>query len=366
MIDLEKLQKDLTPEKIVEIVTALGADRYKETNDYIVFPTICHNEDSIQASMKLYYYFDNQVFCCYTDCSETFNIFTLIDKRFTLLGKNRVQTFEDKKNDNDYTFYDILQFILKRTELNVSFNKNEQKGYQSIKDKYIKKNSPQLIKFNENVLGSFYDIYAIEWMDESISEQTMKYFNIKYSISDNKIIIPHYDINNNLIGIRGRTLNKEEAELFGKYRPIEIEGISYAHPLSLNLYGLNKCKEGIKRNKKVILMEGEKSTLKGYEYYKENNICVAVCGSHINKQQINLLIKNFDINEIIIAFDKEYSNPYEATQYIMKYKKNCNKYKDYCNFSIIIDKNNLLNLKDSPIDRGKETFEKLLKGRIMI
>ena len=32
------------------------------------------------------------------------------------------------------------------------------------------------------------------------------------------IVIPHYDIDNNLIGIRERTLIKEE-EVFGKYKP---------------------------------------------------------------------------------------------------------------------------------------------------
>ena len=366
MIDLEKLQKDLTKEEIIDIVTQLGADRYKEFDSYIIFPTICHNEASEDASMKLYYYLDNKIFKCYTECDETFNIFSLVDKRFKLLGKNRVASYEDKKEDNDYTFYDIIQFILNHIASNTVYQFKNSNKYQSIKYKFLKKDKPQLIKFNDNVLASFYDIYSAEWMDECISPKTMENFNIKYSISNNKIIIPHYDIDNNLIGIRGRALNEEEIREFGKYRPIEVEGISYAHPLSLNLYGLNFSKKGIEKNRKVILAEGEKSVLKGYEYYKNNNIMVAVCGSHINKQQINLLIKNFKINEIIIAFDKEYNNLKEATQYMMKYKESCEKYKNYCNFSIVIDRDNLLELKDAPIDKGKDIFEKLLRERIKL
>ena len=34
----------------------LGADDYVEKPGYVIFPTICHNEDSEEASMKLYYY----------------------------------------------------------------------------------------------------------------------------------------------------------------------------------------------------------------------------------------------------------------------------------------------------------------------
>ena len=63
-IDLVKLQHNLTSEDIISIVTSLGADRYEERGGYIVFPTICHNEDSNDASMKLYYYKNTCLFTC--------------------------------------------------------------------------------------------------------------------------------------------------------------------------------------------------------------------------------------------------------------------------------------------------------------
>ena len=73
----------------------------------------------------------------------------------------------------------------------------------------------------------------------------MEKFNIRYSISQNKIIIPHYNINGKLIGIRGRALNQEEIEAGCKYMPVKIEGKFYAHPLSLNLYGLDRNRQDI-------------------------------------------------------------------------------------------------------------------------
>ena len=62
---------------------------------------------------------------------------------------------------------------------------------------------------------------------------------IAYDPKRHAIIIPHYDINNNLIGIRKRTLVEEE-EVFGKYRPATFNGKMYNHPLGFNLYNLNK------------------------------------------------------------------------------------------------------------------------------
>ena len=44
----------------------------------------------------------------------------------------------------------------------------------------------------------------------------------------------------------------------------------------------------------------------------------------------------------------------------------CKKYKNYAQFSFIYDKENLLELKDSPTDKGEDIFLKLLKKRVKI
>ena len=46
--------------------------------------------------------------------------------------------------------------------------------------------------------------------------------------------------------------------------------------------------------------------------------------------------------------------------------KICNIYKNYCNFSLVYDMENLLDMKDSPTDKGEETFKKLLNRRIKV
>lgn len=348
-INLTDLQNSLPSSKIIQLVTALGSDEYVEKEDYIIFKTICHNEDAQNASLKLYYYKKDHRFVCYTDCGCSFNIFTLFQKRYDLLKIN-------------YNFYKDI--ILKVAD-GVSINNNSKSGfyreYESIYHKY-KEDIPNIEykHYNEEVLNSFTFFAAPEWLDDGISEEIMKLYNIRYSISQNKIIIPHYDKDNNLIGIRGRALNPEDIAV-GKYMPLVFENISYAHPLSYNLYGLNLVKDNICRLKTAFIAEGEKSPQQyGTMFGQENNVCVASCGSSIHQYQIDLLIKS-GAERIIIAYDKEGETNKEKEKYFNKLKSFCERYKNICNMGFIYDTKNLLELKQSPFDRGKDIFKQLYK-----
>ena len=357
-IDIKLLLESLTEEDIIMLVTELGAHTYinHEHSNYIIFPTICHNENSEDASMKLYYYKNTHLFVCYTDCDDSFNIFGLYERVYKIQHK-------------EYYFGQVLHNIVNKTNLHnqlVSFNNY---GYKSIRNKYAKhKREIDLQIFDDSILNLFNHYYPIEWLSDGISKDSMDKFNILYSISRNKIVIPHYNLNGELIGIRGRALDELEAQTYGKYMPLQIEGKSYAHPLSLNLYGLNITQNAIKTKRKVIIAEGEKSVLQSQTMFGEDNICVASCGSTINKSQINILIKNFELDEIILAFDKEYIDfsDTKGRKYLDKLENLCLKYRNYCNFSFIYDANNLLNEKDSPFDKGKEIFLKLYNNRIRV
>ena len=192
----------------------------------------------------------------------------------------------------------------------------------------------------------------------------MDKFNIRFAPVENKIIIPHYDVNDRLIGIRGRALNPEEIKLVGKYLPVQIEGKWYSHPLSLNLYGLNITKENIKESGITYLFESEKAVMQ-METFDLLNCSAAVCGSHLNKFALNILIKECHPKEIVLCFDQEEETK-QSDKYFNHLYEICNKYKMYCNFSFIYDKQNLLNLKDSPTDKGEEVFRRLLKGRVRV
>ena len=97
----------------------------------------------------------------------------------------------------------------------------------------------------------------------------------------------------------------------------------------------------------------------------ENNYSVAICGSNLSKRQIALILEQNPL-EVIVALDKEFeeleSNEYKVWQDKML-KKFVKPLSPYVKVSVIVDRDNLLGLKDSPTDRGRETFLKLMENR---
>lgn len=348
MIDYEQIVKDLKDEEVIRLMYELGADRHEETDNYIIFPTICHNENATEASMKLYYYKDTHLLYCYTE-DGPMSIYKFLENYY-------------KTRNIEYNWgQDILKVVFQcsaATELTTK----ETIFKQSLKDKYRKRQSIQLAAYSPNVLESFVKQYPIEWLEDNISAGAMDKYNIRYSISQNKIIIPHYDINNRLVGIRGRALNESEIA-YAKYAPVKIEDIVYKHKLSLNLYGLNHNWENIKELGICYIAESEKAVLQS-ELFGEKNCTVAICGSSLNIYQIKLLMQHCQPKEIVLCLDKE-ELPGED-KYFYKLWDMCSKYKLYTNMSFIYDRENLLNLKDSPFDRGRNIFNKLLEKRVKV
>lgn len=348
MIDYEQIVKELKDEEVIKLMYDLGADRHEETDTYIIFPTICHNESAAEASMKLYYYKDTHLLYCYTE-DGPMTIYKFLENYY-------------KTRNIEYNWgRDILKVVIQCSAAE-DIEVRETIHKQVLKDKYRKRPSIQLPAYSPNVLDSFVKQYPIEWLEDNISALAMDKYNILYSISQNKIIIPHYDINNRLIGIRGRALNTSEAA-FAKYAPIKVEDIVYKHKLSLNLYGINHNWKHIKEKSICYIAESEKAVLQS-EMYGKDNCTVAVCGSSLNIYQVKLLMRYCQPKEIVVCFDKE-ELPGED-KYFNKLWKMCEKYKMYSNMSFIYDREGLLDLKDSPFDRGMNVFNKLIQKRVRV
>ena len=348
-MDYEEIIKNLKDEEIIRLMVELGADRYEENDKAIIFPTICHNIDSSTASMKLYYYKDNHFFYCYTSC-EGMSIYNFLKEYY-------------KTRQIEYDWYNDIYKVVLNCSASNSIEGFKVEKRINLRDRYLKREKPELKIYPSGVLDVFNKFYPVEWLNDGISKDVMDKFNIRYSISQNKIIIPHYDIDGNLVGIRGRALDKWEVENVGKYMPVKVEQTWYKHPLSLNLYGLNLNKDNIKKTGYVYLFEAEKSVLQ-FESFTQPNCAVAVCGSNFNKFQLNLLIKECHPKEIIICFDKEEDN--RDYKYFDKLMKIGRKYQNYCNFSFIYDTEKLLDMKDSPSDKGEEIFNRLKEKRVKV
>lgn len=348
----------ITLHDVKNFLESLGVTQImvNEDKQYLVCPTICHNPINEAESMKLYWYQNNKIFRCYTECNEAMSIFRLYQKYMAL--NHYPVTIEEAE---EYVKQCLKHIVINTNK--VSYN------YELDLNKYqFNNNIPILDEYPKEVLSYFTHYYHPTWLRDGITPEAMDKFHIGFSLGQNKIIIPHFDINGRLIGIRGRTLDKKEAEAYGKYRPLQIGKITYAHPLQFNLYGIHEHQNGIKMRRQAIIAEAEKSVLLDDGYYGDLSNCVACCGSTFNKYHISLLTNVLGANEIIIALDKEYTD--WRTEKARKYKERiismCRKYSNQAIFSYMWDYDNVLEEKDSPFDKGKEVFEHLYKTRVKV
>ena len=317
MIDYQDIVDQLDEDRIKKLLDQLDIP-FRDCGNYLIMPTICHNSSVDEASWKLYYYKNTHVFQCYTNCGSQ-SIFTFLKNYY-------------EARDIEYNWYDdILQVILGCADIKDTNNHDD--SYKSIRDNYtIKKDRRQLPSYPETILDTFIKYYPIEWIADGIFPRAMDKYNIRFSPTQNKIIIPHYDAAGRLVGIRGRELDPWEIKNIGKYMPVQIEGKWYSHPLSLNLYGLNFNKEIIKQTGVAYLFEAEKSVLQ-LEAFHMPNAAAAVCGSNLNKYALDILIRECHPSEVVICFDQE-EEPGKS-DYFEKLYHICDKYKMYTNFSFI-------------------------------
>ena len=349
-MDYQSIIDNLKISSVIDLMTKLGADRWKDEGTHLVFPTICHNTDASEASMKLYFYKNTKLFNCYTE-DGIMSIFKFL------------KVYYETRNIEYDWVNDIYNVILDCSNFNPSEGFSAPK-HENLRAKYGKEKQQVILpEFNKGALDTFIKHYPPEWLHDGISKAAMDKFDIRYSISQHKIIIPHYDVSGRLVGIRGRALNEWEVENVGKYMPVRLEQTWYKHPLSMNLYGLYENQENIRKSKICYVFESEKSVMQ-CEAFSGPNCAVAVCGSQFNKYQLNLLIRTCNPNEIILCFDSEELG--DDTKYFDKLWAICQKYKNYTNFSFVYDRLGLLELKDSPSDKGEEVFRKLLEKRTKV
>lgn len=355
----EKVKNDLSIDQVCDLLASLGGDPQIK-GDLIISRTICHGGHS----HKLYYYNNTKLFKCYTDCLDSFDIFELIIKI-------------NKLNNIDYSLPQAIRFITNYygivVETEISENQENLQDWQ-ILNKYDRSSSQE--KEEKIVEMKFYDDKILQylphprilnWEKEGITREVMEECGICYDPSYQGIVIPHYNIDGKLVGIRERTLIKEN-ENNGKYKPAILNYKQYNHPLGFNLYNLNNSKENIKKIKKVFVFEGEKSCLLYRSYFgSDADISVAVCGSNLINYQVQLLL-SLGVEEICIAFDKQFQEigDDEWKRWTKKLKELNRKYSPLVQISFLFDKMNLLGYKDSPIDRGPEIFMQLFKERIVL
>lgn len=364
VFDKSEVRESLTTENIFDLLQEWGGDpEYAQFG--ILCSTICHNRPG-EGSKKLYYYSNTGLFRCYTGCDSFFDIFELTTK------------IADIQWSKEFDLNDSVRWIAQKFGMSGRVDDSMDEGledwkifsnYERIQSIELKTQEISLKEYDADILDRFnYTVKISPWLQEGITQDSLRQNRIGFYLGGDQITIPHYDKNGRFIGLRGRTVCADEGERFGKYRPLKVNKQLYNHPLGMNLYNLNNSKDNIRLMKKAIVFEGEKSTLLYQSYFGiENDISVACCGSNITNYQIQLLI-DCGAEEIIVAFDRQFKDIGDEefkhlTKNLMKIR---DKYKNYVTISFVFDKHMITGYKASPIDEGPEKFLQLFKERIII
>lgn len=334
--DVQDLKNKLTIDHSIQLLEYYGFELRNETDEYYVFSSVCHQSNSSKVHL---YKSTNTIFCFVCGNIDLISI---------------VQEQEE------LAFQDAIDFIVNLFQLNKkSFGRPERLEYKrkEIQQKEIDIKE-KLPTYNNSILNTFVDYQPYEWAKEDISIDTMKQFEIKFNIESNAIIIPIRDGENNLVGIRCRNLDEDKIERFGKYGVYTdaLSGISYKCLTGRLLYGLNKNKEKIMECKKIIIVEGEKSVLKSKSWFGCNDITVASYGCNLTNYQIEI-IKSLGVKDIIFMYDRE-----EDDKINKKMEKVYRKCALFFDVYYIKDYGDLIDYKDSPLDKGEKIYKKILNN----
>lgn len=212
--------------------------------------------------------------------------------------------------------------------------------------------SRKILNWRSDYLDKYSDEDPQEWIDEGMTHEALKTYNIRIDHNANRIVYPVLDSNGNFIGVKGRTRLSAYKELgLSKYMNYNKIGV-------LDYFaGWNEAFTKIISTKTVIIFEGIKSCIKAYGWGIYNTVASET--SKLSDGQLQLLIKT-GVKEVIIGWDTDQEFKSIITNDKIKLLKKFTK------VSVIRDINHILGEKMAPVDKGEIVFKKLLKERVTI
>ena len=220
--------------------------------------------------------------------------------------------------------------------------------------KYKNKNADnQEVKtYSMDSLKSYKQTNWVEWVKQGISNNIAKEFLICYDPLQERMLIPYRALDpkdDAIIGITGRSLLSAEV-----CKEFNIPKYLCVLPFkkTQTLYGYAENYSYIIEKGEVVVGESEKMVLQRASMF--DRTCLAIGGHDLSKKQIRLLI-GLNVN-IVLALDKDVTE--------QEVRKQCMKFKGIRNVSYIIDKENLLDEKDAPVDKGDKIYKQLYKQKI--
>lgn len=358
-VDVKKLKKALTLSHYDTILRELGIPIFSKSNTEWRCWSGEKNRNPMDGSPALVFFPDTKIFIGYTS-SRSYDCISLVQTRLNLLGQT-------------CSFLDACNWILEKTGLDPTkitkplTNTHVYDWSELERFVRVRKYGNQLPEYNRNIIDTLPTLYPQAWIDEGISEETMAKYQIRYYERCNQTVIPCFDSEARLIGVRVRNWDKDRVEQ-AKYMPlITLDGQCYKFNTNHVFYGINYNKPEIERIGKVIIVESEKAVMKLDTYMGRHNIALGMYGSNLGIQRRNQLIKmgvntvSYVVDNDFIGQDDEFFEQWrEKIQHFIKL------WDGFCRIEIVWDNLGLLGLKENATDSTKEVWEQLWENREII
>ena len=352
MIDIEALKAKIDSDDIISLLDSLNVPLVKADEQAMIFYSACHWHDECEKHKpKLYVYPDGTCHCY--SCSFHGDIISLIQ--------------QIKQCD----FKQSIAYICEILHINTNecMQNTAIDPWQKELKRFLPNAEPDEVDipiYDKQVLDLFEPVPHQSWLNDGINQDIMSRFNIGWYSRNAQITIPVFNSNGDLIGIHARNTRKTLVDKGLKYQPLKTLNCEYKFPTGQAIYGLYEQQDNIQDNKQVILYEAPKSTLQSLSQGIDVP-ALGMFGWNFNKLRRNMLLE-YNINSVIIALDKQYIQPNgtEFDIYVKQVKKIANLFKPYCDVYVLYDDKDLLGYKDSPIDKGRDVFDKLYERRIKL
>lgn len=202
------------------------------------------------------------------------------------------------------------------------------------------------VKHRDEIILSYYYPYVSEmFAEDNIPYGVQREFELGYDPFSHRWTLPVRDEIGSLVGIKGRWFDREVPE--GQLKYVYLEPC----PRNKILFGYDKTKKHIEESDTVHVVESEKAVMQFWSYGIQN--VVATGGTKVGQNQVDKISRLG--KKVVLVFDKDFTE--EKIQMLR------NRFLPHISFSAIIDKDDLLNEKESPSDNPKK-LDILLKNNV--
>ena len=331
---LNKIKEQLIeqPERLVELLENFGFEHINHRGSEIRFARDWQGGSNISIRLK------NNPYCCVSDWSHgvSTDIISYI--------------IQEKGVD----FREVLQSVRKILNLSNDWRPQKRRSlFNGIYDNLSCRNMEIKLKtYDESVLDKYEQIGNLRFLRDGISLDAQRFFDIRFSVEDNAIILPLHNEVGDLIGAKARVNGEVEDGESKYYYPIPTQ-------VSQTLYSYHKNYEYLYGADTIYIGESEKFCMQLYTMGIRN--CVSI-GSHtLSEKQAKLLLQ-LQPKSVTFMLDEGLD--------LMETKRNADIFKSVSGMMQVgvyfFDHTDCLELgpKDSPSDHGIEVWNEIIENHI--